>query len=128
MTTHDALCVVAGGQVVALDLRTGAERWRRWIALPEHDVTPICGPGYALVQGRDTLHCFDVENGAERWCAAVESASRPHIVVVDDLVIVGSSGITRALRLVDGVRAWTAPLNGLHGGSVRVGKPAKPRS
>ena len=102
--------------VIAYDLATGTERWRRPIeryAVYDH---LAYADGRVFVPGHETL-ALDAATGAELW----RSPAAGEWPVVDDgrLVLAGNGSIT-ALRASDGTRLWEQP-TGSESGAVTTG-------
>ena len=66
LTTTD-LASGDGGGVVALDLETGALRWRARSALPIRGAATVAGEIVAAVEIDGTVLGFDAQTGAPRW-------------------------------------------------------------
>lgn len=66
VTTTDLADGNTGG-VVALDLQTGALRWRANTALPVRGAATVAGDIVGVVQVDGTVLGFDAATGAERW-------------------------------------------------------------
>jgi outer membrane protein assembly factor BamB len=91
--------------VVALDKRTGKERWR--VARPEDTswATPIvvehAGKAQVIVPGTKRLRGYDLVTGAVLWeCAGLSSNIIASPVAADGVVYAGSSYNTRALMAI----------------------------
>ncbi len=66
LTTTD-LANGDGGGVVALDLETGALRWRAASAMPIRGAATVAGDLVTAVQIDGTVLAFDAQTGAARW-------------------------------------------------------------
>lgn len=117
MTATENLVLVGtyGGEVVALDLATGEQRWRFPCPeeRPEGIVTskPIVWHDSVLFCDWLThLHCLDLKTGHEKWRLNVGNAADYHHMdplLVDDLLFLpGQDGWMRALDLVTREFAW----------------------
>ena len=80
------------GNLYALDVLTGAIRWRAQVG--QTDSTPAIGNGAVWIVGGDKrLHAFDATTGASVWTGAVmkTGSQTPSPVIDGDLVLVGTA-------------------------------------
>ncbi|MET0773756.1 MAG: PQQ-binding-like beta-propeller repeat protein [Candidatus Limnocylindrales bacterium] len=105
------------GHLVALDARTGEERWR---TTGEGAFTgaPAASGGIVVAADPISIRAFDAAQGTERWHRDVVSDA-PRIEIVDEVVYVGTvDGSVRGLDLTTGADRWS--WQGDPGSSVRV--------
>ena len=111
--------------LVALDKRTGKQRWRVARAEDTSWATPIVvehgGKAQVIVPGTNRLRGYDLANGAVIWeCGGLSSNIVASPVAADGVVYAGSSYDTRALLAIrlDGAKGditgtkqvvWIAP-------------------
>lgn len=114
----NTLFVASGlGAVVALDPKTGAEKWRYEARTPMHSA-PVASNGRVFVVSDDNeVFAFNANTGEVLWTyqAIVEMArmlTSPAPAVVDDVVIVPfSSGELVALQVQNGGVLWQDSLS-----------------
>lgn len=104
---------LAGGEVIAFDLKTGADKWK-WRGSPPSSSSPILaslfGVQQVLVLTREHLVGLDAKKGAELWRFAIESnAQIVTPIVFEDLVIFSAyRSPTTAVRLKKEKDVWSA--------------------
>lgn len=104
---------LAGGEVIAFDLRTGAEKWR-WRGSPPSSSSPIIaewfGVRQALVLTREHLVGIALKDGRELWRFAIESnAQIVTPIVFEDLAIFSAyRSPTTAIRIKKEKEVWLA--------------------
>jgi len=108
--------VVAGGrngEVVALDMETGAERWRARVT-SEVTATPLVAGDRVIVRSHDgRAFGLDAADGTRRWVfdrgvPALNVRGNGSPVTDGNLVFLGlDDGSVVALRPQDGTEAWT---------------------
>ena len=91
--------------VVALDKRTGKERWRKDRAEDTSLATPIVvehkGKAQVIVPGTRRVRSYDLANGALIWeCGGLSSNIVASPVAADGIVYTGSSYDTRAMLAI----------------------------
>jgi outer membrane protein assembly factor BamB len=102
-----------GGEVIALELKTGAEKWR-WRGSPPSSSSPILaewfGAQQVLVLTREHLVGLEMKSGAQLWSFAIESnAQIVTPIVFEDLVIFSAyRSPTTAVRIKKEKEAWSA--------------------
>ena len=117
--------VTGQGRVVALDLRTGAERWSELGRdLAGRSQIPAAGSDL-VVADRSHLSLRDRATGVERWTHPLANGrmlptgradsllSSSPAVVGETVLIGGTAGRMSALRLSDGHRVWSAAFGSL---------------
>jgi outer membrane protein assembly factor BamB len=104
----------AGGRLDALDLRTGAVRWRRQVrtSLPINAENVVVEAGLVVVAGGDSVRAFDAASGTPQWShlpdANVASCA---IAAANGMVVVGSRApAVTSLSLATGQVLWRTPL------------------
>lgn len=132
----DTLYAVNGlGSLVALDLRSGKERWRKELNVPLRS-EPLIAVGRVFVTSSDDrLFALDAAGGQHLWDYQAQSTmanmlGRPAPAFSDGIVVAGfGSGELSALRADAGTVVWTDVLASAGGGrfadiaSIR-GRPA----
>jgi outer membrane protein assembly factor BamB len=107
----------AGGDLVALDARTGEERWRA-AGGGRFNCALASDAGIVVAADATSILAFDAATGAERWQRDVASDG-PRIEITDGVVYVGTiDGAVKGLDLQTGADRWS--WQGDHGLSVRV--------
>ena len=101
------------GNVYALDIETGVQRWRYTGSDSTHSASAPTRAGNTLFVGiGDELHALDPDTGIRKWAATTgDSAIHGAPTVVGDIVVVQSEqvhGIDRATGTVE----WTVETNG----------------
>jgi outer membrane protein assembly factor BamB len=91
------------GPAVALDARTGEERWR---FAPKDGITQsiASADGLVVLDGPQAVYAVDVQTGDKRWEAAVDTPFRG--VIVDGVVYVASMAGAVGLSETTGKRVW----------------------
>jgi outer membrane protein assembly factor BamB len=106
-----------GGDLVALDARSGEERWRA-TGSGAFAGTPAADAGLVVAADATSIRAFDAATGAERWHRDVVSDG-PRIEIVDRVVYIGTiDGAVKGLDLLTGADRWS--WQGDPGLSVRV--------
>jgi outer membrane protein assembly factor BamB len=134
-----------GGEVVAIELASGRERWRRMLGTASY--TGSDGPralgffaGAAAARGRivlasDRVHCLDAQSGDTLWSSPPLRTQDSDdyfwggVGIVGDLVLAGSGsggetptarGRLSAYDLRDGAARWSTPMvdEGAYGGGI----------
>lgn len=95
-----------GGTVLALDARTGAERWRRTVGAGAG--APRFVDGDLYVPTADAVVALDAADGAERWRRAVPG--RGDVLATGRGVVRVADGIVTALARSDGSERWRTTL------------------
>jgi outer membrane protein assembly factor BamB len=106
-----------GGGLVALDLATGAERWRYTTPFPARSAPAIDGDTVVATLGNGEVHAVSLADGAVRWVHDVaggldslaSSAWGPP-TIASGVVYVAIQGRTTALDLATGAPRWTRDL------------------
>lgn len=108
---------VNDGFLVALDTRTGDERWR-YLSGRSGYLSPVVADGMVYIGSADgTLHAVDAMTGEGRWTFAVPSAgevlSGSSPTVAGGLVVIGSNlGVLHAVDAATGAERWQATVGG----------------
>jgi outer membrane protein assembly factor BamB/tetratricopeptide (TPR) repeat protein len=112
----DALTVLvraSSGTVVALDLATGTERWRRETTPPPLGGLggqPCAVPGGVLFrEGPRDLACL-AANGDRRWTINLDEDALSAPATSGDLALVATEHGVEAVKIASGERAWIARL------------------
>ena len=102
-----------GGNVLALDARTGAVRWQHAIGQFLNDSTPVV-VGRVLFVGanRTWVLALDATNGRQLWAANLQEVIKAAPTYADGLVLVNSSNATTALDARTGLVRWAFRENG----------------
>lgn len=104
------------GALIALDARTGAERWRASVGRPIYP-SPVVADGMVYATSADgTVHAFDAASGAERWRTPVatvdpttgEATVGEPAVGAGIVVVVENFGTVHALDQRTGQERWRA--------------------
>lgn len=105
------------GHLVAMDPRTGAEKWRYGTRGPILEAPVVAGDLVILSNEADQVYAIDRETGAFRWVYKSETPEeftlRGHagVTVAGDLVFTGfANGSLVALRQATGSVAWLTSL------------------
>jgi outer membrane protein assembly factor BamB len=99
----------AAGVVVALDGRTGTERWRfqaaQGLTTDGFNGSAAAADGLVFVSDRSTIYALDASTGGQRWSApGPTKGSRP--LVVDGVVYLGTIGGALGLDETTGRVVW----------------------
>jgi outer membrane protein assembly factor BamB len=110
-----------GGEVVALDLATGALAWRVSTGGAVFAPVAISG-GMAFACSTDgTIRAIDIAAGETRWTFAAGSALYGGCAVAPDMVVAGTSaGEVVSLRPSDGSVIWRASAGGAVGSTPLI--------
>lgn len=112
-----AFVPLKGGQLVAVDLDSGAVRWRLDVATP---FTPATGDGLVFTVTEATIEARDALTGAARWRAPLPGgAAVPLYWDTGWLLASTPSGDLAAFRAADGQLVWRQAL-----GSALAAAPA----
>ena len=106
-----------GGDLVALDARTGAARWR---ATGDGALsgTPASADGIVIVADTTGIMAVDALTGTQRWRRDVLTEA-PRLVIDGGVVYLGTTdGAVKGLDISTGADRWS--WQGTHGLSVRV--------
>jgi outer membrane protein assembly factor BamB len=119
--------VTAGTRVVALDARTGAERWHFdapavMLAPPAYVPGPgASGGGVYVVDHLGTVYALDPADGRQRWRVATESRqSAEPVVVAAGAVHLGAGSALYTLEAAGGTPRWRFAAQGDIVGSPAV--------
>lgn len=114
---RSAFLVTRDHAVVALDLDTGAERWRASLAAT---FAPASGDGIVFVVADGTVHALAADTGATRWRRRIDGEpAAPPYFDTGWLMLSTANGDVIALRASDGAPIWRQPL-----GAPLTGSPA----
>ncbi len=113
-TDHDLLYAATGrGDLIAIDLAKGTERWRQSLAMPIRSAPTVADGRIFVVTIDDKLYAMNRENGKQLWMhpaatATTEALGLPAPAYAEGLVIAGfGSGDLLALRAESGTLAWS---------------------
>ena len=107
------------GEVVALELATGAVRWRRAVALPPLDAdpwtaSPVGAPaGVVVREGARGLVLLGARDGATVWTAQTRTDPLGAPAVSGELVALACGRSIEGFALADGKARWAPRLGGL---------------
>jgi eukaryotic-like serine/threonine-protein kinase len=103
-----------GGLVHALELSTGAERWRSEVGAELGAATPLVIDGAIVVGDRDgVVHALDPQNGAERWRATVDGPIAGAAADADGSIVVATESASGyRMDPSSGEIAWRSDLPG----------------
>jgi glucose dehydrogenase len=91
--------------LVALDVQTGDEQWRRGVG---GESSPALEGGVLFLGGDDqSLRALDSETGEIRWSSPLGYAIRSSATVTDEAVLIGSGPTLNAVDRRDGSILWT---------------------
>lgn len=106
----------AGG-VVALDLATGAERWRYTTSHPVRNAPAIDGDTVVITLAHGEVHALGLADGAPRWTydvaqglSSFESSLWAPATIADGAVFVAVQGRMASLDLATGTPRWERDL------------------
>src|SRR5262249_29907387 len=104
----------AKGEVVALDLKSGKERWRKEVSGGVVSCVALSG-GLAIATATDgKVRAFNLADGERRWMYDAKTALFAPVAVVGGTVYAGDlRGVIHAINLGDGKPKWTLDL-GIH--------------
>lgn len=94
-----------GGDLTAVDLETGAERWR-WKLAEGFRHPPLLSRGrlYAATKA-NSLYCFDAKRGGERWRAALPGRpAAPPLRIAGAILVVTQDGLLVEVNAETGER------------------------
>jgi MYXO-CTERM domain-containing protein len=101
------------GGLVALDLLTGAERWRYVTPYPTHNAPAIDGDTVVVALGNGEVHAVGLDDGVRRWVhdaaadlTTYESALWAAPTIADGAVFVAVQGRMTAIDLATGIPRW----------------------
>ena len=122
------LVVVTGGELKAIDVRSGQVAWRVMVDEGGGPLDPaplldlaVEGPRvFVAPRGHKVLHCFDYATGAHVWAAQTSSTFRAQIVADGPQVYV-ARGSDIDCYGTDGVLRWTAPVTTMRSPQVAFG-------
>lgn len=106
----DGLAIIGdeGGDLTAVDLETGARRWR-WRLAEGFHFPPLASRGrlYAATKA-NSLYCFDARRGGERWRAALPGRpAAPPIRMAGAILVVTRDGLLVEVNAETGERIGT---------------------
>jgi eukaryotic-like serine/threonine-protein kinase len=109
-----AFITAVDGDVHALDLATGSERWRIDIGAELDAATPLMIEGLLVFGARDgSVHAVDPETGAERWRATVDGPISGAAAEADGGIVVATeTGTAYRLDPATGEIEWQTGLPG----------------
>jgi outer membrane protein assembly factor BamB len=99
----DVVLLASGGDLFAIDVRTGAERWRS-PGLGAVSLAVVGNAAYVSTGAGDAV-AFDLATGAERWRRPVPVAGT--VAVADGVVVVAKAGGMEALDAATGEPRWS---------------------
>ncbi len=106
-----------GGGLVALDLATGAVRWRYVTPYPVRNAPAIDGDTVVVALGHGEIHAVGLADGARRWSYDVadglptfESSLWAAPTIADGAVLVTVQGRMAAIDLATGLPRWEQAL------------------
>ncbi len=84
--------ILAVGDLIAIDLTTGAEQWRFKLkgSIPNLKNTyarPVLADGVLYAAGQSNVHAIDVTTGAEKWKAKIGKGQMPQLELVGDKLV-----------------------------------------
>jgi outer membrane protein assembly factor BamB len=107
------------GQLIGLDARTGAVKWRRSVSNPS---TLVRWQNRVIATERNGLLALDAVSGRALWRVSTQLTSPPDspsgVLLAGDVVVEGGSGAIIGFDAETGRRRWRHPLPGV--GSVSL--------
>ena len=91
VVTDDSI-ILAVGNLIALDLNDGSEKWRAKLksSVPNLKNTyaqPVLDNGILYAVSRNSVHALDVVTGAEKWKVKVTKAAMPELWLIDGKLV-----------------------------------------
>jgi len=89
--TDDTFVLVAGN-LIAVDVNTGAEKWRFKLkgsdaSLKQTYAQPLLVDGVLYAVSRDSMYAIDMASGAEKWKVKIGKAPIPQLELVGDKIV-----------------------------------------
>jgi outer membrane protein assembly factor BamB len=75
------------GELVALDVATGAVKWKKELPGPAYGFTTAVNDIVFATTSEGTLHAFDADTGGELWVATLPAGTNTGVTVEGDTVI-----------------------------------------
>jgi outer membrane protein assembly factor BamB len=91
VVTADTFILVAG-DLIALDLASGAEKWRYKLKASNPKLKgtyaqPLLADGMLYAVSRNSLYALDLATGSEKWKVKIQNAPMPQLEKVSDLIV-----------------------------------------
>ena len=102
----DAVYIADFTHVYALDLQSGAERWRFTHDAVTLYFAPVATAEQVLITSYDTAFALDAQSGDVRWSRRFDDVEIIPAAASPDLVFIKSANVLYALRAETGADAW----------------------
>ena len=91
VVTDDSI-ILSAGNLIALDLSDGTEKWRAKLKssvpnLKNSYAQPVLDNGILYAASRNSIHALDVVTGAEKWKVKIAKAAMPELWLVNDKLV-----------------------------------------
>lgn len=114
--TDSAPIPAADKSVLALDLASGQERWRRPLAVRQVSTPAIAGDALFVATADGHGVCLNLTGGDVRWRRPIGGVFLAAPAVADGLVYFGSEkGVLTTLRTADGDPVWSFAAEAVNG-------------
>ena len=89
--TDDTFVLVAG-DLIAVDINTGEEKWRFKLKASVNNLKrtyaqPLLVDGILYAVSRDSMYAIDLVTGAQKWKAKIGKSTMPQLELVDNLIV-----------------------------------------
>jgi len=116
-----AFVAVQDGSLVALDLKTGAQRWTSLVSSSSLSTPDVVGGLIVVGTGTDGLQAVDAATGTKLWSVAADGGIPGAPAHADGLIVFATdSGTVEAVDAATGAKAWMASAGDPVIGSVAI--------